>query len=135
MDVKILIKEAIDNLKNAYSPYSTFSVSSVLLMKSGKIYKGVNVENASYPVGLCAERNAMSTAISLGERDFDTMVIVGGKDGKIKDFCPPCGMCRQFIYEFADDDFKIILAKSADEYKTYNIKDLLPYSFDKKELG
>lgn len=134
MDIKLLIKEAINNLNNAYAPYSKFYVSAILYTKSGKIYKGVNIENASYPAGICAERSAISEAISHGDKDFEMIVIVGGKDGKVENYCPPCGICRQSLSEFVDDNFKIVLAKSEDDYKIYHIDDLLPESFSKNDL-
>ena len=76
-DIKELIKLAIENKKNSYSPYSNFRVSSVVLTKKGNIYKGVNIENAAYSVTLCAERSALSSAISAGDREIDTIVITG----------------------------------------------------------
>ncbi|MDY3006931.1 cytidine deaminase [Anaerococcus porci] len=128
-EIKELIKIAIDNKKNSYSPYSKFRVSSVVLTKNGNIYKGVNIENAAYSVTLCAERSALSSAISEGDRDIDTIVITGDSDLTF-----PCGTCRQFMSEFLDDDSKIVIANSVDDYKVYGISDFLPYNFSKKDL-
>lgn len=128
-DIKKLIKEALEIKNKAYTPYSNFNVGCVVKTKTGKIYKGVNIENAAYSPTLCAERNALSTAITDGERDFAYIVVTGDSE-----YTYPCGVCRQFIREFADSETKIIVAKDVENYKTYTIDDLLPYSFSKKDL-
>lgn len=128
-DIKNLIKKAIEIKERAYAPYSNFHVACVVMTKSGKIFEGVNVENAVYSPSLCAERNALSTAITQGERDFAYIVITGDSE-----YTYPCGVCRQFIREFADCDTKIVVAKDIENYKTYTIEDLLPESFSKKDL-
>lgn len=128
-DIKELIKLAIENKKNSYSPYSNFRVSSVVLTKKGNIYKGVNIENAAYSVTLCAERSALSSAISAGDRKIDTIVITGDST-----MTYPCGVCRQFMAEFLDSDSKIVIANSTANYKIYGLDDILPYSFSKKDL-
>lgn len=128
-DIKELIKLAIENKKNSYSPYSNFRVSSVVLTKKGNIYKGVNIENAAYSVTLCAERSALSSAISAGDREIDTIVVTGDST-----MTYPCGVCRQFMAEFLDSDSKIVIANSTANYKIYGLDDILPYSFSKKDL-
>lgn len=128
-DIKELIKLAIENKKNSYSPYSNFRVSSVVLTKKGNIYKGVNIENAAYSVTLCAERSVLSSAISAGDREIDTIVITGDST-----MTYPCGVCRQFMAEFLDSDSKIVIANSIENYKIYGLDDILPYSFSKKDL-
>lgn len=128
--IKDLIKKVLDLKERAYAPYSDFHVACVVKTKSGNIYEGVNIENASYSPTLCAERNALSTAITQGEMDFSYIVVAGDSD-----YTYPCGVCRQFIREFADDDTRIIIARDCDNYKTYTIDELLPYSFSKKDLG
>lgn len=128
-DIKELIKLAIENKKNSYSPYSNFRVSSVVLTKKGNIYKGVNIENAAYSVTLCAERSALSSAISAGDREIDTIVITGDST-----MTYPCGVCRQFMAEFLDSDSKIVIANSIENYKIYGLDDILPYNFSKKDL-
>ena len=124
-----LIELAIENKKNSYSPYSEFRVSSLVLTKKGNIYKGVNIENAAYSVTICAERSALSSAISAGEKEIDTIIITG--DSKMT---YPCGVCRQFMAEFLDTDSKIVIANSVEDYKIYGLKDILPYNFSKKDL-
>lgn len=128
-EIEKLIAETIENKKNSYSPYSNFRVSALVKTKSGKIFKGVNIENAAYSPTICAERSALVSAISNGEREFSYIII----NGDSKDTFP-CGVCRQFIREFADTDTKIVIANSTDDYKIYTIEDLLPHSFSKKDL-
>lgn len=125
-----LIKLAIKASENSYSPYSKFRVGAALLAKSGKVYLGTNIENVSYPAGICAERTAFVKAISEGEKEFEKIAIVGGKDGNFKNFCTPCGICRQFISEFCNKDFKFILGNDKLEYNEYTLTDLLPFNFE-----
>ena len=129
-----LIKSAILAMQNAYAPYSGFKVGAALLTAGNDIYTGCNVENAAYSPTNCAERTAFFKAISEGERAFIKIAIVGGKNGIIKDYVPPCGVCRQVIREFCDDSFIIIVAKSENDYKEYRLIDLLPESFGAKML-
>lgn len=129
-DIEKLIDLAIKNKDNSYSPYSNFRVSAVLMTKSGKIYKGVNIENASYSPTICAERSAIAAAVSDGEKTIKYIVITGDSP-----YTYPCGLCRQVIREFADEKTQIIIAKSADDYKIHTIEELLPFSFSKEDLG
>ena len=127
-----LVEKAIKARDNAYCPYSGFAVGAALLCEDGEVFTGVNVENASFPVGLCAERSAVSAAVASGKRRFTAIAIVGGRVGEdITGLCPPCGMCRQFLSELCSDDFKVILAVSRDNYKTLTLSELLPCRFDK----
>ncbi|MDD7305624.1 MAG: cytidine deaminase [Peptoniphilaceae bacterium] len=124
-----LIQIAIDNKKNSYSPYSKFRVSALVITKSGKIYKGVNIENASYSATICAERSALASCISDGHTDIEAMILTAdAKDTS------PCGVCRQFMAEFLDPSCKIVLANSVDDYKIYTMEELLPLSFKKDKL-
>ena len=115
MNYEKLIQKALDMLNFSYAPYSHFHVGAALLSKKGKVYGGCNIENAAYGPSNCAERTAIFKAVSEGEKEFEAIVIVGGMEGKVKDFCPPCGVCRQVMREFCAQDFKIILAKSVSE--------------------
>ena len=121
-----LIGKALEAREKAYAPYSKFKVGVAVLTAGGKIYTGCNVENASYPVGICAERVAMSKAVADGETEFTVIAIVGSGEN----YCMPCGMCRQFMAEFCKEDFEIIVAKSVDDYKIMKMGELLPYTFD-----
>ncbi len=125
-----MIRKAIEARDKAYAPYSHFKVGACLRAKNGQTFQGCNIENSSYPATNCAERTAIFKAVSEGVKEFDSIVIVGGKEEKKLEICPPCGICRQVMSEFCDpDSFQIILAKSEKEYETYLLKDLLPLSF------
>ncbi|MCR4563711.1 MAG: cytidine deaminase [Clostridiales bacterium] len=130
MDYKELIKEAFDAQKNSYSPYSSCKVGAALLCEDGRIYKGCNIENASFSLTNCAERTALFKAVSEGERGFEVIAVVGN-NGQDELFFP-CGACRQALSEFCGKDFKIIVAKCVDEYKVLTLGELLPFSFDKE---
>ena len=131
-----LIRRALDQQKDAYAPYSNFLVSAAVLMDSGKIYTGVNVENASYPAGICAERNAIFHAAACGERKIEAIAVVGGPNGKNKVFCAPCGICRQVMREFCDPkEMRVLLARTPDEYREMSLEELLPVSFGPEDLG
>ena len=130
-----LIRRALDAQKNSYAPYSNFNVAAAVLCSSGKIYTGVNVENASYPAGICAERNAIFHAAAEGERQIIAIAIVGGVNGVNTDYCPPCGICRQVMREFANPDkLLIIMAKSPTDYVEKTLEELLPMSFGSDHL-
>ena len=134
--VEKLIDTAIEQLKFSYTPYSNFKVGAALLTKSGKIYTGCNIENASYTPTNCAERTAFFKAVSEGVRDFQAICIVGGKDGKLTEYTAPCGVCRQVMMEFCDPEtFQIILAVSKDKYDIFTLKELLPLGFGPANLA
>lgn len=119
-----LLSSARHAKENAYAPYSGFRVGAALLSSSGKIYAGCNVENASFPVGLCAERCAVGVAVSSGERSFSAILIVSDADEP----CPPCGMCRQVLSEFGSEIEVILLSKNGVR-RDYKLKELLPDAF------
>lgn len=125
-----LIEAALKAMDNSYAPYSDFNVGAALLGKSGRIYTGCNIENSSFSVTNCAERTALFKAVSEGETEFEAIAVVGGKHGTADDFCSPCGVCRQALFEFCKEDFKVILAKSNFEYNEYNLSDILPLGFE-----
>ena len=127
--IEKLIKKAIEMLNFSYAPYSNFHVGAALLTSEGEIYTGCNIENAAYGPSNCAERTAMFKAVSEGKKEFEAIAVVGGKNGKIENFCPPCGVCRQVLAEFCKKDFEIVLAKSTNEYKIMTLEQLLPESF------
>ena len=125
-----LIDTAIEQLKFSYTPYSNFKVGAALLTKSGKIYTGCNIENASYTPTNCAERTAFFKAVSEGVRDFQAICIVGGKDGKLTEYTAPCGVCRQVMMEFCNPKtFQIILAVDKERYEIYTLEELMPLGF------
>ncbi|MDO4487500.1 MAG: cytidine deaminase [Eubacteriales bacterium] len=152
-----LINEAIKAREHAYAPYSKFHVGAALLTKTGKIYHGCNIENASYGATNCAERTAFFKAVYDGERDFESIAIVGGPatgteesgpddlqgsgTGKTTEedageICAPCGICRQVMMEFCDPDtFKVILNDGDNGPVEYLLKELLPLGFGPGNLN
>ena len=128
MNSKILITKAVEAMEKSYSPYSDFKVGAALLSKSGKVYTGCNIENASYSPTCCAERTAFFKAVSEGEKDFTAIAVVGGKNGEISSMCSPCGVCRQVMAEFCGKDFMIILSDGK-LTKAHTFEKLLPESF------
>lgn len=135
MDNRQLIQAAIDALPRSYVPYSHFHVAAALLCKDGTIYIGNNIENASYTPTICAERTAFFQAVKDGHREFNRIAICGGPDGMIMDYCPPCGVCRQVMREFCKPkEFRIVLAKSVEEYQEFSLEELLPMSFGPENL-
>lgn len=131
MNYEILIKEAMEARKRAYTPYSKFNVGAAVLTEEGKIYSGCNIENASYGATNCAERTAIFKAISEGSRSITAVAVVGD----LNSFTYPCGICRQVIVEFAlDENIDIILGKNEKEYIVVKLKEILPGAFTKKDL-
>ena len=116
---------AVSMLDRAYVPYSHFPVGAALECEDGTVYTGCNVENAAYPAGICAERNAIFHAVSEGHTGFKRIIVVGKSD----DFCVPCGVCRQVMREFCAEDFMIHLHGQQGEVISYTLADLLPQSF------
>ncbi len=129
MTDKDLLSLAVKAMKKSYSPYSNCKVGAALLCKNGKVFTGTNIENASFSPTVCAERVAVFKAVSDGETDFSKIAVVGGKYGEINGIFAPCGVCRQVLREFCDDDFSIILGESENDFKKVTLKDLLPLSF------
>lgn len=132
-----LIEIALEARKLAYTPYSHFKVGAALLGTNGVVYKGCNVENASYPATNCAERTAFFSAVADGQKEFEAIAIVGGKeDAEELELCAPCGVCRQVMREFCvPEKFEIILAKNKSDYKVFTLEELLPMSFGPENLN
>ena len=133
-DYTQLLAEAMKARENSYCPYSGFAVGAALLTKDGTVYRGCNVENSSYGATNCAERTALFTAVADGRRrgDFVAIAIAGGpKDGELIP-CPPCGICRQALSEFADaSEFTVLWATGASgEYEEHTLAELLPLGFE-----
>ena len=133
IDYKSLMIEAQRAREKSYSPYSHFKVGAALLTKSGKVYTGCNIENAGYSATNCAERTAIFKAVSEGEREFEAIAVIGGKEGETSPFCAPCGVCRQVISEFCPKDFKIILGNE-EKHSVYTLDSLLPFAFTNEDL-
>ena len=128
-----LVSMALDAMQRAYAPYSGYKVGAALLCSDGKVYCGANIENAAYGPSNCAERTAIFTAVFEGERAFEAIAVVGGKDGVASDFFPPCGVCRQVMREFCDPEFQIYMGKQDGTYQSIALKDFMPYGFRASE--
>ena len=124
-----LLELAHEARERAYAPYSHYAVGAALLTKDGRVYQGCNIENASYTPTICAERTAVSKAVSEGHRDFVRIVIAG----RSEDFCVPCGVCRQVLREFAPE-LEIICLNGAGEERVFTLPELLPHSFGPEYL-
>lgn len=159
-DYSELAAAAIRARQMAYAPYSRFLVGAALLDGEGRIWTGCNVENASYPAGSCAERNAICKAVSEGVREIKAIAICGAPQthsekstaqnpsanpddtsdkcatGEIEEYpeCPPCGICRQVMREFGRPDLEIVLVKSTQNYRVLTLEELLPESFGPEHL-
>ncbi|WP_409303387.1 cytidine deaminase [Peribacillus sp. SCS-155] len=130
MDKNMLIAEAKEAMKKAYVPYSKFLVGAALLTKDGKIFRGCNIENASYGLTNCAERTAIFKAVSEGFHEFEAIAVVGDTDGPVS----PCGACRQVIAEFAAPDTKIYLSNLHGDVQDTTIDELLPGFFKADDM-
>ena len=125
-----LCQTAINMLDRAYVPYSHFPVGAALECSDGTVFTGCNIENAAYGVTICAERTAIFKAVSEGRRDFVRIAIAG----RSEDYCVPCGSCRQVMMEFAPE-LEVICLNGKGESKTFALRELLPYGFDRTWLG
>ena len=127
--VDMLIAAALEARRTSYCPYSHFAVGAALLCRDGTLYTGANIECASHTPTVCAERVAFFRAIHEGKREFEAIAVVGGGEGESIDFaCPPCGVCRQVMAEFCDDDFKVILFDGKEPH-IYTLGEILPLRF------
>jgi len=120
-----LLRRAIEARANAYAPYSDFPVGAALLARDGRIFTGVNVENASYGLGSCAERSAVFTAVTAGAREFTAIAVVGPED-EVE--CSPCGACRQVLLEFGAD--MVVVTPDGDSTRQRTVRELLPGAFE-----
>ena len=128
-----LIALAKEAMAHAYAPYSGFRVGAALLTGDGRVYQGANIDNAAYSPTVCAERSAFFKAIYDGVRDFRAIAVVGGKHGEIAGYFPPCGVCRQVMREFCEDEFIVYLGGAGDDFREMTLAELLPCSFSAKE--
>ena len=130
MSDTVLLEAAREIWEQAYVPYSKFRVGAAIKTKSGKVYKGCNIENAAYPVTCCAERVAIFKAISEGEREFTRLAVIADTDRPV----PPCGSCRQVLSEFCDPNMEVEIANLKGDVKIMKMEELLPFSFTPKDL-
>ncbi|MED4203674.1 cytidine deaminase [Neobacillus mesonae] len=130
MDIQALVNQAIEARKKAYTPYSNFQVGAAVLTKNNHVFRGCNIENASFGLTNCAERTAIFKAVSEGNQEIEAIVVVGDTEGPIS----PCGACRQVMAEFCDQDTKVILANLNGAIEETTIAELLPGFFSSKDL-
>ncbi len=128
-----LVDLAVEAMGKAYAPYSGFKVGAALLSDDGEVTLGCNIENAAYSPSICAERVAFSSAVRDGKRKFTKIAIVGGMGGVLSSFTYPCGVCRQVMREFCDDDF-VIVVFDGKEIKEHTLSEILPCSFSPNDL-
>ena len=129
-DKQAWVQQARDIYQQAYVPYSKFPVGACLVTAAGKVYTGVNIENASFGLTNCAERTAIFKAVSEGEREFKHLVVAGNTDEPIA----PCGACRQVMVEFFPPEMPVTLVNKDGALKETTVSELLPYSFSEKQL-
>lgn len=134
--IQRLIAGALQARDFSYAPYSHFSVGAALLAIDGTIYQGSNVENASYSVTNCAERSALFAAVSAGKREFIALAVAGGAVMQVDSLplCTPCGVCRQALFEFANEEFPIYLVQAKEQYQKSTLQELLPKAFGPKQI-
>ena len=134
--IRDLIAAAIEARRKSYSPYSHYQVGAALLTADGQIVTGCNIENAAYGPSNCAERTAFFKAVSEGMREFTAIAIVGSPEGEeLTQYAYPCGVCRQVMREFCEPErFRIIVAKSEEDYRVMTLAALLPESFGPENL-
>ena len=132
MDKKDLISKAIEARNLSYSPYSHFAVGAAVLTKDGKVFQGANIENSSYPLCMCAERNALYNAMMHGysKKDFVMLALSADTDGP----CSPCGACRQVISELFPKDAPILMTNLKGALQETTISELLPFAFSEDDL-
>jgi cytidine deaminase len=130
MNVEKLLKAAQKAKEKAYAPYSHFHVGAAVLTPSGKIYTGCNVENTSYGLTICAERNAIFQMVHDGEHQISEILVIGDTE----EFLPPCGACRQVIAEFSKKETILYMCNKKGEWKQTTVDEIIPYTFslDKK---
>ena len=140
MDAKELMKMAIEARQNAYAPYSRFAVGAALLAESGRVYTGCNIENASYGLTCCAERNAIFAAVGAGERRFKMLAVAADSPEPVApcgadspEPVAPCGACRQVIAEFGIP--LVVMGNLKEETKTMTAEELLPYGFGQESMN
>lgn len=130
MDQKELLKMAEQVMEKAYVPYSNFKVGAALLAEDGRVFTGCNVENASYGLTICAERNAIFKAVSEGVRSFKQLAVIADTEGPVS----PCGACRQVMVEFFGPDMPVVLSNVKGETTTRTVEELLPGAFKQEDF-
>lgn len=130
LEIKNMIRMAMDACDRAYVPYSGFRVGACIKTHTGAYYLGCNIENASFGATNCAERTALFKAVYEGEREFEALAIVSDSSN----YTVPCGICRQALSEFCEPDMPVICANNEGKYKVFTFGDMLPYSFKASDM-
>jgi cytidine deaminase len=130
-DVDALVAAARAARERAYAPYSNFLVGAAVETDDGEVFAAPNIENASYPMSVCAERNAVAGAVAAGHRRIVTVAVMGSGDAPT----PPCGGCRQVLYEFGGPGLAVIVESPSGERRTFTLNDLLPEAFGPDDLS
>lgn len=130
LEIKNMIRMAMDARDRAYVPYSGFRVGACIKTHTGAYYLGCNIENASFGATNCAERTALFKAVYEGEREFEALAIVSDSSN----YTVPCGICRQVLSEFCESDMPVICANNEGKYKVFTFGDMLPYSFKASDM-
>ena len=130
LEIKNMIRMAMDARDRAYVPYSGFRVGACIKTHTGAYYLGCNIENASFGATNCAERTALFKAVYEGEREFEALAIVSDSSN----YTVPCGICRQALSEFCEPDMPVICANNEGQYKVFTFGDMLPYSFKPSDM-
>ena len=130
MDYNKLAKKAVEAKSKAVPPYSNFHVGAALLTEGNKVYLGGNIETSSYSLTICAERVALFKAISEGEKNFKAIAITSDD----KDFCSPCGACRQVMHDLCGDELDVVMVNQKNELKILKLSELLPLPFGDDKL-
>ena len=129
-EIQALIREAFAAQKFAYVPYSRFHVGAALRGKSGQVFRGCNIENASYTPTNCAERTALFKAVAEGVTEFTDIAVVGSRRGEVNEqITSPCGVCRQALFEFGGPELNVIMAKTPEDFIERSMDELLPFGF------
>ena len=132
IDENKLLEDALEARKRSYSPYSHFAVGAALLCRDGSVYPGANIENSSYPLSLCAERNAIFNAMMDGRKkeEFVALALIADTEAP----CSPCGSCRQVMSELLPSDTPIIMSNLKGDKKVTTPAELLPFAFSGEDL-
>mgnify|MGYP001133624243 CR=1 FL=1 len=129
-EIQALIREAFAAQKFAYVPYSHFHVGAALRGKNGQVFRGCNIENASYTPTNCAERTALFKAVAEGVTEFTDIAVVGSRRGEVNEqITSPCGVCRQALFEFGGPELNVIMAKTPEDFIERSMDELLPFGF------
>jgi len=134
MTYQQLAEKAVAAKALAKAKYSNFRVGAALLADDGTVFIGCNIESAAFSPTCCAERTALVKAVSEGASGFTAIAVAGSPEGKEPDYCYPCGVCRQMLFEFGGDELDVIVTKTPEDFKVHKLGELLPHGFGHNDL-